>query len=152
MDRIVQRSSWFLDLKYRTTGNFCSVQILHFLWTCWWMWNKNCENSTKELSWRWPSIVISRSLPCASSAARWTFDTPCVSTKSEWRTLSSWFSVETMVKATKPTVIAGPLFLATKCLAWRKLASRLIFHWHEDSADKHDTQRLGQCRILLIRK
>ena len=47
-------------------------------------------------------------------------------------------------KATKPTGIAEPLFLAKKCLAWGKLATGSIFHWHKDSAEKCDTQRHGQ--------
>jgi len=56
-------------------------------------------------------------------------------------------------KATKPTAIAGPLFLVKKCLAWGKLATGSNFHWREDSAEKCDIQRRGQLpRPAYMRK
>ena len=76
-------------------------------------------------TWRCPSIIISRSPPCASSTARQRFNAPWLSTKSKQRR-SSWAA-----------------FLA-KCLPWGKLETGSIFHWHEDSAEKHVTQRCGQ--------
>ena len=106
-------------------------------------------------TWRWQSIILSDlcgSLSCASSAAWWTSDTPCVNTKSKQRRSFLWFSVETMVKATKPTGIAGPLLLAKKCHARGKLATGSIFHWCKDLAEKRDTQRHGQLLRLAYVK
>ena len=114
--------------------------------------NKNHEHFNKrtlELEDGPPSIFrdLCGSLPCASSAARQSFGTPCVSTKSKRRRSFSWFSVEATVKASKPTGITGSLFLAKKCLARGKLAMGSIFHWCEDLAEKRDPQRHG----LLLR-
>ena len=64
------------------------------------MWKQKLNERTLELEDGPPSFFqdLCGSLPCASSAAWWTSDTPCVSTKSKQRRSFSWFSAEAMVK------------------------------------------------------
>jgi len=70
--------------------------------------------------------------PCASFAAQWTFNAPGISTKQQIDRGDCLhaFRLRRWRKATKPTGIAGPLFLAKKCLAWGKLVTGSTFHWH----------------------
>jgi len=74
---------------------------------------ENFYERTLELEDGPPSLVqdLCGSPPCASFAAQRTSNAPCISTNSKRIT------EEIVFMATRPTGIAGPLFLAKKCLA-----------------------------------
>jgi len=123
--------------------------------------NKYCENfneRTLELEDGPPLLFqdLCGSLPCTSSAARRTFDLPCVSTNSKRDSGGDrlhGFLLRRWRKATKPTGIAGPLFLAKKCLAWGKLATRLIFFINVKTRQRSVTLKsVFNCCVLLMRK
>ena len=129
---------------YRIAGNF---RIVQFFMACLWTRNKNHENFYErilEVEDGPPSLFqdLCGSPPCASFAARWMRkykqQKDCGGDRFHDFLLRQWW------KASKPTGIAGPLFLAKKCLAWGKLATGSIFHWREDSAGKCDAQRHDQ--------
>jgi len=64
--------------------------------------------------------------------------------KESWRRLSSWFLSKAMAKGYQAYRDSWATVLSKEMPCLREVGNWSIFHWREDSAKKHDTQRHGQ--------
>ena len=99
-----------------------------FFVACRWTWKQKPQKFLRKnfRTWRWPSIVIWRSLGsplCASFAAQWTFDTPCKSTNKS----SSWFSPEAMTKGYQAYRDSWTTVLSEEMPCLREVGNRVDF-------------------------